>query len=55
MPASRTLGCRLPSGEAAMIEAYAAATGQPVSTMIRRAVMREVREVRAAIGAAPTA
>jgi hypothetical protein len=52
---TRILGCRLPVDDAAMVEAYANASGQFVSDVIRRAVMREVREVRAAIGAAPTA
>lgn len=47
----RTLGCRLPNEEAALVETYAAASGEFVSHVIRRAVLREVREAMA-LGAA---
>jgi hypothetical protein len=50
---SRIIGCRLSHAEADLVEAYAAATGEFVSHVIRRAVLREVREVRAAVAATP--
>jgi hypothetical protein len=52
MPKShRSLSCRLPESEAELVEAYAAASGDFVSHVIRRAVLREVREA-VAVGAA---
>jgi hypothetical protein len=42
-PSHRTLSVRLPAAEAAEVEAFAAAGGEFVSHLIRRAVLREVR------------
>lgn len=42
-PRTQVVAARLPAAEAAEVEAYAAASGEFVSHVIRRAVLREVR------------